>query len=500
MDPADTGTVGRAMVRGTLWMVSMRWVIRLIGLVNTAILARLLSPTDFGLVAVAMIAVDLIITITDGDIEMALVRAADAPAELLHTGWTLKIIAGIVAWGLVTALAVPVSIHFGDPRIADILRIVALRPLILGFESIGIIWFRRTLNFAMEFRYLVGQRVLSFLSGIALVLVLRDYSALAWSMPAQALVTVALSHAIAPATPGLRLSLSCWRDFWQFSRWQILFNAARLAGERCDPLVISRLGTLGETGLYVVGFDLAMMPTREIMLPAGRALMPTYARVAHDAKALAGSFRLVLGFAAIIACAVGVGMSVIAEDAVLVVLGEQWRGAIPFVRWLGIFGALEGVWLMLDPVLIASGRERTLAFANLAFAVIAVIAVTAAATVLGIDAIPAARIAVMVAVLAGIFVRILAWKWISPAELASILWRPVAAAAGMAAAITLLHPDSLSSPLAGMAVDIALGAAVYPALLLGLWRLSGCPGGPESALLGTALARWRHRRTPGPDG
>lgn len=491
MDPADTGAVGRTMVRGTLWMVSMRWVIRLIGLVNTAILARLLSPTDFGLVALAMIAVDLAITIADGDIEMALVRAADAPPELLHTGWTLKIMAGVVVWGLVTALALPVSAHFGDERIAEILRIAALRPLILGFESIGIIWFRRNLNFGMEFRYLVGQRVLTFLSGIILVVALRDYTALAWSMPVSALVTVGLSYAIAPGIP--RLSLTHWREFWNFSRWQMLFNAARLVGERCDPLVISRLGTLGDTGLYVVGFDLAMMPTREIMLPAGRALMPTYARIAHDPKALAASFRLVLGFAAIIACATGIGISAVAEDAVLLVLGEQWRGAIPFVRWLGIFGALEGLWLMLDPVLIASGRERVLAVSNLAFAAITVPTVTATAFLLGIEAIPAARIAVMIAVLAGIFLRILAWKWISPAAMASILWRPVVAAAGMAAAIALLHPTDPSSPLASIAVDIAVGAAAYPALLLALWRLAGRPDGAERALVDLALDRWHHR-------
>lgn len=492
MPPPDLGTIGRSMARGALWMVAMRWVIRLIGLVNTAIIARLLNPTDFGLVALAMIAVDLIVTMTDGDIEMALVRAPEAPADLLNTGWTLKVMAGISVWIVVTALAGPVADYFSDGRIAEILRIAALRPLILGFESIGIIRFRRALRFGAEFRYLVAQRLLTFLSGIVLVLAFRDYTALAWSMPVAALVSVGLSYMVAPGLP--RPSLRHWRHFWQFSRWQMLFNTARLVGERCDPLVISQVGSVAETGVYVVGFDLAMIPAREIMLPAGRALMPAYARIAHAPKALAASFHGVLGFAAIIAGATGAGMSAIAEDAVLLVLGEQWRAAIPFVRWLGIFAALEGLWLMLDPVLIASGRERILAISNLAFAALTVPAITAAALLLGTEAIPAARIAVMFVVLGGILARILAWGWITPAAMAALLWRPVVAALGMSAAIAFASQFiDPSSPVLSLALDIIIGAVTYPVLLLALWRLSGGGDGAERTLVNLALARWNHQ-------
>ena len=470
-----------AMLSGTLWMVAMRWVIRLIGLANTAIIARLLNPTDFGLIALAMIAVDLVITVTDGDMEMALVRSAEITPDLLHTGWTLKILAGLVTWGIIMALAPWIAGHFGDERLATILRIAALRPLILGFENIGVVEFRRSLRFSTEFRYLVAQRLLTFGIGLGLVLSFRDYFALAWSMPASALVTVGLSFAMAPTRP--RLCLSQWREFWRFSRWQMLFNSARLAGERCDQLIIARLGSLADTGSYVVGFDLAMMPTREVMLPAGRALMPAYARIAHDPQALAASFHTVLGFAAIIACASGVGMSCIAEDAVFLVLGDQWSQAVPFVRWLGIFGALEGIWLMLDPFLIASRHERTLAVSNLAFAAITIPAVAAAALIMGIGAIPLARIVVMSVVLGGVLVRFLSWRWMSPQAMASVLWRPIMAALAMAGAIHLTHPEGLSSRLLSMGADMAVGGLTYLGVLFALWSLSGRPQGAERALV-----------------
>jgi len=492
MNQTEDQGIGRKMVSGTLWMVSMRWTIRLIGLINTAIIARLLIPTDFGLIALAMVAVDLIITITDGDIEMALVRSATADPEFQRTGWTLKILAGIATCATIMAIAPLVAGHFGDQRIVTILEIASLRPLILGFENIAVVEFRRGLRFATEFRYLVAQRLVTFVIGLSLVLAFRDYLALAWSMPASALVTVALSFIVAPGRP--RLGLKHWREFWRFSRWQMIFNSTRLVGERCDQIIIGRLGTLDDTGVYVVGFDLAMMPTREIMLPAGRALMPAYAKIAHDPKELAASFHTVLGFAAIIACATGVGISSIAENAVFLVLGDQWGRAVPFVRWLGIFGALEGMWLMLDPFLIATRHERALAIANLAFAAITVPAVAVAARLIGIEAIPFARIAVMTVVLGGVFLRLLSWEWISPSSMARALWRPMAAALAMAVAIHLLQRAGIPARPLAMAADMAVGGSTYLAVLFALWHLSGRPDGAERDLTGLTLARLTRNR------
>lgn len=493
-DDAPSGrSIGREMARGTLWMVAMRWVIRLIGLVNTAIIARLLVPEDFGIVALAMIAVDLVVTLTDGDIEMALIRTRSASERLFDTGWTVKILAALATFAVLWFLAAPTAAYFHDDRIETVIHIAALRPLILGFENIGVAEFRRNLRFDIEFRYLVLQRVITFVAGLVLVFLFRNYFALAWSMPASAVLTVALSYAMVPTRP--RLSLAHWRDFWQFSRWQMLFNCGRLLGERCDQFVISHIGGVAETGIYAVGFDLAMMPTREIMFPAGRALMPAYSTIAHDPVRMREAFRMVLGFAAVIASSVGIGMSCIADDAVNLVLGGQWSAAVPFVRWLGVYGALEGAWLMLDPFFIAARRERALALSNLVFSAITIPAVAAAAFILGTPAIPGARIAVMTVLLVAIFARMVQWHWISATELGRLLWRPVTASAGMALGLYLLGGHGPALPhLLSMIKDIAAGGLIYVVLLFGLWFLSGRPQGVENDLLGAATSWLKSRR------
>lgn len=491
--------LGHQMVSGTLWMVAMRWVIRLIGLVNTAIIARMLVPEDFGVVALAMIVVDLLVTITDGDIEMALVRSTDARRSLNDTGWTLKIIAALLTFCALWGLAPWVADYFGDARIATVVRIAALRPLILGFENIEVVEFRRSLRFSAEFRYLVIQRLGTFVAGLGLVFALHDYLALAWALPLSAVITVGLSFWIVPSHP--RLSLAHWRELWLFSRWQMLFNSARLVGERCDQFIISRLASLVDTGVYVVGFDLALMPSREIMLPAGRALLPAYAKLAHNPDEMRASFRTVLGFAAIIAAAAGVGMSLVSEDAVYLILGRQWSTAVPFVQWLGIFGALEGMWLMLDPFLIAARHERALAVSNLAFSVFTIPVVALSAALFGISAIPVGRIGVMAVILGAVFARMIQWKWISLRNLLKVLWRPVLSALLMACAVHAGHRAVFSSQLPSLFADMAVGGTSYSASLLGLWYLSGRPEGAERILTEQFAERfhslvraWKQRR------
>lgn len=489
----ERGEPGRSlahkMVSGTLWMVLMRWVIRVIGLVNTAIIARILAPEDFGLIALTMIAVDLCITLADGDVDMALIRARKDGRPFQDTGWTMKVIAGVITAAALWGLAPYVAAYFEDERIVTIMHIAALRPLILGFENIGIIAFRRDLNFPAEFWYLVAQRLITFVAVLGLVFAFRDYMALAWAMPVSASITVALSYWVVPRRPGF--TLCEWRELWRFSRWQMLFNSARLVGDRCDQVIVGTVGGADDAGVYVVAADLATMPTREIMLPAGRALMPAYAKLADDPDALLSNFRTVLGFAAIIASAVGVGIACVAEDVVALVLGDQWSAAVPFVRWFGVFSALEGMWLMLDPVLIAAGRERALAVSNLILSALTVPAVAAVAVVVGTDAMPGGRIAVMAVVLLGIFVLMARWRWITLGAVAGSLWRPVLAALTMAFGVHALHDLVVAPHVASLVMDVATGAALYSATLFGLWAVSGRPDGAEAILADMAVARLR---------
>ncbi len=467
-------------LRGVTWMIAMRWAIRLIGLVNTALIARLLAPDSFGRMAVAMIFVDLASALFDGDVEMALVRADPLDDELLATGWSLKIVAGAVVFALLWLVAPAAAGQFGDTSLTLLIRVAALRPLLQGFENISVVHFRRSLDFKREFIYLVSQRLLTFAIGLGLVYALRSTLALALAGASMAVSTVILSYVMAPARP--RLGFRRWRTLWAFSRWQILFNASRLLSERADPFLIARWVGATATGLYAVGFDLALTPCREIMLPAGRALMPNYARLAGDSDALRRAFEDSLAVALAVGCAAGLGLASVAEPAVSCLLGPQWRDSAPLVAWLGCYGVLEGLWLMLDPLLVASGRERRLALVNAGLAVVMAAGVALTIGRLGLAWVPLSRILIMLAALIGAFLPMIGEGLVGFAGLASAAWRPLLASLAMTAAVALANQSGALPPALDLLRGIGAGGVAYVAVLFGAWRLAGSPPGAERLL------------------
>ena len=84
----DLKSIKADMVQGTVWMVSMRWSLKVIGVVNTVIIARLLAPDDFGVIAMAMIIVGLLIEISETNVAIALVRNKDATRDDYNSAWT----------------------------------------------------------------------------------------------------------------------------------------------------------------------------------------------------------------------------------------------------------------------------------------------------------------------------------------------------------------------------------------------------------------------------
>ena len=124
-------------IRGAFLSVAMRWTDRLLSLLSTVILARLLVPGDFGLVAMAMVAVGFFDVLLDLGVGAALIQHEHAGREEFSTAWTLRLAQCAVTALLLVALAPLVADYYDDPRVVDVLRVAAITVIIGGLENIG---------------------------------------------------------------------------------------------------------------------------------------------------------------------------------------------------------------------------------------------------------------------------------------------------------------------------------------------------------------------------
>lgn len=472
-----------SVVKGAVLVIAMRWTDRLIGIASTLILARLLVPDDFGIVAMASLVVALIDTLLDLGVGSALVQNRSADRDDFNTAWTLGLLQATFAAGLIAFIGAPLAAdYFNDPRVVDVLRVMALSVLIGGLQNIGIVMFQKDMEFGRDFRFLFLRRIIGFAVTIALALWLQSYWAMVFGALAGRLGGVVLSYLLHDFRP--RLSLARISELWSFSQWILVRSLGSYGATQTDKIIVGRREGASTLGAYTLADEIAAMPTGELLAPLGRVLFPAFVRVADQPEELRRIFCLAFGVQVLVALPAGVGLALVAPIAVPLLLGSQWTMAIPFVQILslmsiGIALAHGGGYLLLT-----LGKVRLLAvvtwlqFALLLWLVLLAFPASHAAGIAGI------RLAVSVTgmlILLALVMRVM--PTIRLLDLISSAWRPVTATGLMAMSLWYIDmPPTLSPPWLLLA-QIALGASSYGFTLLALWRLSGCQEGAESFLL-----------------
>lgn len=457
-------------------MVLYRLFDRSVGVVSTMVLARLLIPADFGLVAMAMSIIAIIELASAFSFELALIQKAAPEREHFDTAWTLNILIAFGGACLTAALAFPAAAFYGDPRLPAVMIAIAIAWFLSGFESTGIANFRREMNFAAEFRWFASRRMVSFVVVLFAAWFFRSYWALVIGMAAGRLTGVVMSYVMHPFRP--RLSLSRARDLFSFSGWLLANNIADVIFSRLPHLFVGRVFGARTLGAYTVGSEIAQLANTELVAPINRAMFPGYARLVDDPE----TFRRVCidATAAILLVVLPVSMAVavLAGPIVRVLLGEQWGQAVPIIHVLAFSGAISALNANNISAYLALGKPYLPTLVLVVRLIIFAAIIGVVWPERGVVKVAYAELAAAAgsfAVSLPILFSLLRLRL--RAYMASV-WRPLVASVLTAGATQLVvsrfdKPDSLLSALLLLATGLLVFAVFYLFLLWVLWSLSG---------------------------
>ena len=355
--PAAEG-VRTDFVRGVTWAMVMRWSIRGIGFVSTVILARLLTPEDFGVAAMGMLVIQLLEKLSELGTSSYLIRARSIDDAHRDTAWTMTVLQGFFVAALLVLMAEPAAAFFSEPRLVAVLQALSVAAAASGFVSIGTVLARRNLEFDKDFRFHVIQRLTIFFTTVGLAWWLRDYRALVAGYVGGAVVSVFVSYALFRYRP--RFTLARAPEYARFAVYVVPMRLAQYITESCATFVIGAAGSSAAVGTFTVARGLASMATDELITPMGRGLYPNYAKLAHDPPALAAVYLKVIGITALISLPLGLGTCAVAREAVAIVLGPKWSEAVVLVQVLAIAGTLAALTKSLTAqILVVTGNERS---------------------------------------------------------------------------------------------------------------------------------------------
>ena len=349
-----TRSVQSKMARGAVWMMLFKLVERSLGLVSTLILVRLLAPADFGIMAMAFSFILVAELLTAFGFDIALIQRQDATEEHYHSAWTCNVLLGLIITVLMLATAWPVSLFYSQPDVFWVVCALAIGPLIGGAENIGVVAFRKDLDFRKEFAFQLSRKVAGFMVAVPLAFWLHSYWALVGGTLAFKLAGTLNSYRAHPFRP--HFSLSKARALIGFSKWLLLNNIVAFLKERSSDFFIGRLHGPAALGLYNVSYEFANLPSTEMSAPINRALLPGFARMTSDPVALAGAYLNAMRMLALFAIPAAAGVFAVAEYFVPVVLGAKWLEATPLLKLLTINGALLFFHSSICAVLIGTGH------------------------------------------------------------------------------------------------------------------------------------------------
>lgn len=477
--------LGRSVAKGAAWIMAVRLVRRSIGAVSTLILARLLTPADFGVYALAMSVYVLVELMKAFGFGMALIQKQDATDGHYDTAWTLGILFSVIC-----AVSLFVSAPFAagvldEPKLLPVLQFTALLFLVEAAINIGVINFQKHMTFDKYFNMQVTAKVAAFLVTVPMAFLLESYWAMLYGLLAAASARVVLSYTMSSYRPRLRLPY--WREMLGFSTWLQVNNIIDYVNRHAANFMVSRVSGVSGVGMLSLSKDLGQI-IMDVVQPINQAAYPAYARVNNDVLQVRNIFSNVAGNLLVMGIAMGVGVSSTAHLLVPSMLGSQWLSIVPLVQWFALVSIFELLVFSANRVMIAVGHPH---WATLIISLRLVLFLSSMSVMLpmfGVIGVAYANLLTLALVLVFSLYMLKRVICFELTQFFYMLYKPAMAALVMSISIGTLFPEHWSEASVPMQVvqlfaAIVLGAGCYTGVLLSLWMLESRPEGPESHFL-----------------
>jgi PST family polysaccharide transporter len=453
---------------GITWKLAGQVAIQVVRLLTVAVLARLLTPHDYGAAAIAIALASFAPQLADSGMGSALVQAEAAPRAVRSTAFWASLASGAGLFLLMAAAAEPVARFMGEREVAGM---VVAGGLTFAISSVGsasqAVYMR-----GMRFRSTEVRNWVALVTGGVVAVVAAAGGAGPWAL---ALQQIAFMAALAAALwfgagwrPTLEFSRPVFRDLASF--------AIRIAGGRWARLIellvltvlIGRLASVAELGAWSFGMSMVILPLSLIAIPIAEVLFSAFSRLREQPERMAALWLDSIGYLAAVLLPVLLGLIVVAPDLIPVVFGSRWEVSVGVVQILSVYVLIRGLQSWGSVYMDAVGRPEVTFWTQLASLCLTPVAVVAGVH-WGIEGVAACYVAAqMVAVEIPMFVMVLAQMRVSPRTVVARLGGIAAASAVMAVAC-LLGRAALESAGVGMAarvvLTIALGVVVYAPVL-----------------------------------
>lgn len=485
------------IAKASFWVAAAKVLSGSLGAVSTVLLARLLTPADFGIVALAGSFIAVASALTELSLGSALIKVDEPGPDHLDTVWTMNVIRSLALAAAFCLSANTLASSLDELRIAPVIYAMSFSLAVSGFTNPRLSLLERDLRFRPSFILSLCSTVSGVVVSIVLAVLLRSYWALVLGAVVGQAIKVMMSYWIAPYRP--RIGWARMRELWRFSVWLSLSQCVSALNYRADQVIVGWYLGRSELGAYTVGGQLAQVPGREVVAPLTTTLFPALSIVRRGGDHSSNAYLRAQTLISMFALPVTLAFAVFAQPLVLLLMGEKWLDAVPVMQFVAGATAFETLGSMVAPLAMAHGQTRTLFHRDAIKLGLRLPLILGGLVTGGFVGLLAGR---AIAGILGTAIDMALVRSIVGLSMRAQIWanrRCIFSAALMAAtAIFLQSSIPVPSDTASQALRLASLAAVSAAVLIvaisALWKLEGSPAGPEEEILGLARSVLRAPR------
>ena len=358
---------------GISWVGAFRIFSRCIAFLRIIILARILTPMQFGVFGIAAMALALLEILTETGINVFLVQKKDDLREYINDAWLVSIFRGLLIAVLIVLTAPLIISFFKIPQSKELILLISIVPFIRGFINPAEVKFQKDLQFGKEFYFKMAIFSLDSLVAMIITLITHNAMGLVFGLIAGAIFEVILSFILIKPIPTLKFNLQKISKIFHNGKWVTLYGIINYAASKGDSVIIGRLLGSGLLGIYQMGYTVSTIPISEIVDTTNRVTFPVYAKIAGDINRLKKAFMRTILLVSAVSILIGTVIFFFPKDLFILIFGQKWADAMIVLKPLAIYGVIRSISGATSSLFLSVGRQNYVAAMTLArFIVLAI--------------------------------------------------------------------------------------------------------------------------------
>lgn len=357
----------KTTVKGTLWIYGTYIVGKGLVFVSTIILARILAPDDFGLLALGLTTINYLDALSDLGVGEAYIYRQENFEKTANNAFGISVGTGILLSVLAFLAAPYVGDFYREPRVVPLVQVLAIKFLFSSLGSIHGAMLKKEMDFRRRFFPEITRAFVK--GGVSIFMAWQGFGvwSLVWGQLSGEATSTLIYWWVTKWKPRFAFDLHIAKGLLGYGSQMILVGLLGIIHNNMDYLIIGRRMDAEALGFYTMAFRLPELVVINICYIVSRALFPAYAKIQDDPEALREGFLATLRYITLITIPAGVGIFLISPEFVELFYTDQWLPAVPAMQVLALSASIYSLSFNAGDIYKATGRPHILIWLSLVY-------------------------------------------------------------------------------------------------------------------------------------